>query len=156
MCRQSRHCSRRTNAITAVKPCSAFFPRLPLFDENQLRKRLRRAYRCFSFQGVTAAALVRLRNRFQILSFFNCPSCKQPVALESYRLLWQVETVPPLRQAVVLIDRQFQVVRLASCRWLLKAIACCGKLKRCRPCGRRSSSLTASFKLSVLQAAGGS
>ena len=49
----------------------------------------------------------------------------------------------------------FLIVRLASSRWLLKAIACCGKLKRCRPCGRRSSSLTASFKLSVLQAAGG-
>ena len=54
--------SRRTNAIAAVKPCSAFFPRFPLFSENQLRKRF---YRCLSlvfFQRVTAAAHVRLRD----------------------------------------------------------------------------------------------
>ena len=89
--------SRRTNAIAAAKPCSAFFPRYPLFDENQLRTRLRRCSPLFFFHSVTAAAHVRLRNKLQ-------------TDLKSYH---------HLRQAVVLFDRQFQVVRLTSCRWLL-------------------------------------
>ena len=56
--------SRRTNAITAAKPCSAFFPRYPLFDENQLRKRLCRCSPLFFFRRVTTAAHVRLRDNF--------------------------------------------------------------------------------------------
>ena len=61
-CRQSRQRSRRTNAIAAVIPCSAFFPRFSLFSENNLRKRIDRCLPLVFFQSVLAAAHVRLRD----------------------------------------------------------------------------------------------